>query len=83
MACLKRLSILLLFSSLACAQYIPLYNPLYRDHPLCHEAMPWLDHNKFASPTAAWEAAANPSVYDKSSTYSGPSMAKCGAVGAN
>jgi hypothetical protein len=34
----------------------PLYNPLYRDHPLCHEAMPWLDHNKFASPTAAWEA---------------------------
>jgi hypothetical protein len=33
-----------------------LYRALYTDQPLCHDAMPWLDHNKFASPTAAWEA---------------------------
>jgi hypothetical protein len=33
-----------------------LYRALYTDQPLCHEAMPWLDHRKFSSPTAAWES---------------------------
>jgi hypothetical protein len=48
-----------------------LYRALYTDQPLCHEAMPWLDHRKFSSPRVSRTAARRHGAHATSTSLRG------------